>query len=118
MFYIDPRAGSSKLIERFPGECEEMMLPAGDIAFFGNGPDGDWWIGIEYKQIEDVVCCIKSGRFTGTQLPEMMRTYDASFLLIEGIAKPDRATGHLVRYRGKAVYGLGLRYSAYDNFLN
>ena len=118
MLYIDPRAGSSKLLEKFPGESEPMMLESGDIAFFGNGPDGQvWWIGIEYKQLEDIVGCIKSGRFTGTQLPAMMHTYDMSFLLVEGIPRPDRNTGQLVRYRGKLTYGLGLSYQAFDNFL-
>jgi len=95
-----------------------MMLDAGDIAFFGEGPeDTQWWIGIEYKTIDDVVACIKSGRFTGTQLPGMMRIYDLCFLLVEGIPRPDRHSGQLVRYRGKAVYGCGLHYSAFDNFL-
>lgn len=90
----------------------------GDIAFFGNGPDNVlWWIGIEYKTIDDVVACIKSGRFTGTQLPGMLRTYDICFLLVEGIARPDRERGQLVRYRGKATYGCGIQYAAYDNYL-
>ena len=118
MIYIDPRAGSQKLIEKFPGECESMRLEFGDIAFWGNGPENEpWWVGIEYKQLEDVIGCIKSGRFTGTQLPGMMRMYNISFLLVEGIPRPDRNTGQLVRYRGKAIYGLGLRYSAFDNWL-
>lgn len=94
------------------------MLDFGDVAFWGNGPnDEPWWIGIEYKQIEDVVGCIKSGRFTGTQLPGMMKYFDQSFLLVEGIGKPDPHSGQLVRYRGKQIYGAGLRYDAYDNFL-
>ena len=116
--YIDSRAGSNKLIEKFPGECEESQLEFGDIAFFGKGPDNQtWYIGIEYKTLEDVVGCIKSGRFTGTQLPGMMRLYDLCFLLVEGIPRPDRQSGQLVRYRGKAIYGLGLNYAAFDNFL-
>lgn len=119
LIYVDPRAGSNKLLERFKGESESMMLEAGDIAFWGNGPDGPqtWWIGIEYKQLEDVVGCIKSGRFTGTQLPAMMRLYDISYLLVEGIARPDNVSGQLVRYRGRSVYGVGIRYSAFDNWL-
>jgi ERCC4-type nuclease len=115
---IDPRAGSEKLLEKFPGECQSFTLEFGDVAFWGNGPDDvPWFIGIEYKQIEDVVGCIKSGRFTGTQLPGMMRLYDASFLLVEGISKPDPHSGQLVRYRGRATYGTGINYRAYDNWL-
>src|SRR3990167_7027768 len=115
--YIDTRAGSSKLIEKFPNECEPALLESADVMFVGNGPDGDWLVGIEHKQLEDIVGCIKSGRFTGTQLPAMMRTDDMSFLIVEGIPRPDRQSGQLVRYRGKAVYGLGLNYKAFDNFL-
>ena len=114
---IDPRAGSNKLIDKFPGECEAVTLEFGDIMFSGNGPDGDWLIGIEYKSLEDIVGCIKSGRFTGTQLPGMMTVYDICFLLVEGIPRPDRQSGQLVRYRGKAIYGLGLPFQAFDNFL-
>lgn len=114
---IDSRAGSNKLIDKFPGECESTFLEYGDVVFQGNGPDGDWLIGIEYKTLEDIVGCIKSGRFTGTQLPGMMHTYDVSFLLVEGIPRPDRNSGQLVRYRGKQIYGLGLPFQAFDNFL-
>ncbi len=118
LLYIDPRAGSKTLLDRFQGESEEMLLSGGDIAFWGVGPDDEpWWIGLEYKQIDDLIACVKSGRFTGTQLPEMMRMYDQSFLLIEGILRPDRHTGQLVRYRGKASYGLGLSFKAYDSYL-
>jgi len=117
--YIDPRAGSKPLLNKFPGECEESVLEFGDIAFFGNGPEDSpvWYIGIEYKKLDDVVACIKSGRFTGTQLPGMMRLYDVSFLLIEGIPKSDE-DGQLISYRGRNItYRMGLPYQAYDNFL-
>lgn len=118
LLYIDPLAGSKKLLDKFPGESEPMLLEGGDVAFWGIGPnDEPWWIGLEYKQLDDIVACVKSGRFTGTQLPKMMRMYDQSFLLIEGILRPDRNTGQLVRYRGKATYGLGLSFKAFDNYL-
>lgn len=115
--FIDPREGSKKLLEKFPDEAEATHLEFGDIMFTGNGPDGDWLIGIEHKQLEDIVGCIKSGRFTGTQLPGMMSVYDICFLLVEGIPKPDPHSGQLVRYRGKSIYGLGISYKAFDNFL-
>lgn len=118
LLYIDPRAGSNKLPAKFQDEYEEMFLEGGDVAFWGNGPgDEPWFIGIEYKQLDDIVACIKSGRLTGTQLPKMMKLFDLSFLLVEGIPRPDRASGQLVRYRGKAVYGMGLSFQAFDNFL-
>ncbi len=116
---IDPRAGSEKLIAKFPGECEATTLEFGDIAFFGNGPDNVvWYIGIEYKQLDDLVACIKSGRLTGTQLPGMMNLYDLSLIIVEGIAQPEPDTGRLMRYRGGGgSYGMRIGYSSYDNFL-
>ena len=116
---IDSRAGSNKLITKFEeGEAELAILEFGDIAFFGQGPDDDvWYIGIEYKNLEDVCQCIKSGRFVGTQLPGMMRLYDVCFLLIEGIGLLDYRTGQFSKRLGKMNYGFGLPYSAYENFL-
>ena len=87
------------------------------MAFFGAGPEGDWYIGIEYKTVDDVVACIKSGRFTGTQLPGMLRTYDMSFLLIEGLALLDHNSGQMAKRVGKTSYPFGLPYRNFDNFL-
>lgn len=115
--YIDTRAGSNKLIDKFEGAIP-TTLEFGDVMFLGNGPeDTNWCIGIEYKTVKDIVACIKSGRFTGTQLPGMLQTYDMSFLLIEGIAYPDPKTGQLVQHHGNTKYPVGLPYYAYDNFL-
>ncbi len=116
---IDTQTGSVKLLEYFkPEEVEPCILPAGDIAFFGNGPeDNVWYIGIEYKKLDDVVQCIKSGRLTGTQLPKMLALYDICFLLVEGIPRPHPETGQLLRYMGKSSVPMGLSYREYDNFL-
>lgn len=117
---IDPRAGSNKLIDKFEeDEVEVATLPAGDVAFFGNGPNDDvWYIGIEYKKVDDVAQCIKSGRFTGTQLPGMLELYDICFLLVEGILRPNPHTGQLMRYMGKNnSFSMGLTYREFDNFL-
>lgn len=119
LLYIDGREGSKQFATKF--NQEEVVvthLDYADIMFTGNGPDGDWVIGIEYKKLDDVVQCIKSGRFTGTQLPGMMRTYDICFLLVEGIPKADDQ-GQLISYKGRNVtYRMGLPYQAYDNFLS
>src|SRR5438876_21208 len=59
-----------------------------------------------------------SGRkFTGKQLPAMMRMYDASFVLIEGIGYMDRITGQLVKKIGRNSYSMGIQYAGYQNFL-
>ena len=116
--FIDPRAGSKPLIDKFPGECTEQLLEAGDIAFFGNGPDNAvWYIGIEYKKLDDFCASMKSGRFTGTQLPAMMRLYDISFVLIEGIGFLDRHTGMLVKKMGKMSHNMGLYFKGFQNFM-
>lgn len=122
MFLIDDRAGSKNLYKLFPeGEAVLTRLNSGDVAFSGNGPDNSTWIiGIEYKKINDMVACIKSGRFTGTQLPGMLRDFDLTFLLIEGKVVTDfrDKVGYLVEpRRGKQVRSLGLTYKAYANWL-
>ncbi len=123
--YIDPRAGSEKFIHIFGDECESAYLPAGDIAFFGNGPaNREWYVGIEHKQVSDLVSCIQSGRFAGTQLPGMLERYDICFLIVEGFYQPDTDTldkdAKLClpkNYGGKsAATRFGLSYKAFDNY--
>lgn len=116
--YIDTRAGSNKLLDYFDGECRPSLLESGDVAFFGVGPGNtDWYIGIEYKTLDDFCASMKSGRFTGTQLPAMLRIYDVCFVIIEGIGFLDRNTGSLVKKMGKMSYSMGIPYSGYQNFL-
>lgn len=103
-----------------------MTLQGGDIAFFGNGPDDTpWFVGIEHKQIGDIVSCIKSGRFAGTQLPEMLKLYDVCFLLVEGGYQPDydniTETGEprlWVPYSKGYGNRFGLAYRSFDNYLS
>lgn len=102
-----------------------MMLDAGDVAFWGNGfEDEPWFIGIEYKQVGDLVDCIKNGRFAGTQLPEMVKLYNVCILLIEGACQPDYKSPvgdndfRLWRpFGGGRGMHFGLSYRAFDNFL-
>lgn len=116
--FIDPRAGSNKLIEKFPGECQEMMLDFGDIAFWGNGPDNEpWYIGIEYKKVDDMVASIHSGRLTGTQLPGMIRLYDICFIIVEGITYMNRQTGGFMKKMGKYSTPLRMHYNGFHNAL-
>lgn len=126
LLYIDPRSGSDKFLELFEGECEEMLLQGGDIAFWGLGPDDtEWLVGIEHKQVSDVLNCIKDGRFSGTQLPEMQKLYDVSFLLVEGNYQPDYENLNerneprlwIPFGRGRGIR-FGMTYRAFDNFLN
>lgn len=122
LLLIDDRAGSKELAKSF-NEDEVILtrLDYGDIAFQGNGPDGTVAIGIEHKRIDDVAACVKSGRFTGTQLPGMMEHYAFSILIIEGKWGMDRTKGGrggLIKPRsnGRSIY-LGLPFGAFDNWL-
>ncbi len=124
MLFIDDRAGSKLLAPKFPGECELTTLDAGDVAFFGNGPDGDWFVGIEYKAVDDVVKCIQDGRFTGEQLPKMFKLFDMCFLLIEGNYQPDYWGEHvygsprlMIPFKGNNGIRFGLSYQAFDNWI-
>lgn len=113
---IDCRAGSNKFISHF--DCKkDTYLDSGDICFYGNGPDNALWcIGIEHKTIKDIVDCIKTGRFTGTQLPAMMEMYDVCFLMIEGYVNYDK-NGMLANKYGGDYTSFSVPYKGFNNFL-
>lgn len=125
LLYIDPREGSEPFLKEFEGESEEMTLDGGDIAFWGRGPeDTPWFIGIEYKKVDDMVKCIQSGRFSGEQWPKMRKLFDLSFLLIEGNYQPDFWGQHLhgsprlfIPFKGQNGIRFGLNYQSFDNYL-
>lgn len=89
MIQIDRRVGSAELEHYFPPELAEVTeLEFADFAFTGNGPEGKVRVGVERKQIQDLVDSIKTGRFWGHQMPGMIKMYDFNYLVIEGIFKP------------------------------
>lgn len=116
---IDPREGSKKFLNSFDG-AQSVLLDAGDMAFVGNGPDNvPWFIGIEHKQVADMVACIQSGRFTGTQLPRMMEMYNICFLVIEGAFHANKEDKLVTPWTPKKKgFSYGITYKAFDNFLN
>jgi hypothetical protein len=70
----------------------------GDICFTGNGPNGPILIGVEVKEIRDLVSSLVSGRLqaieTG-QIPMMLKTYDVSWLLYYGSYRENSDNGWL-----------------------
>lgn len=63
----------------------ESTLEFGDIAFQGRGTKGvSIDVGVEFKQLEELIASLRSGRFVGHQMPGMRAAYDHSWLLIEG----------------------------------
>jgi ERCC4-type nuclease len=87
---IDRRTGSGELLPLFPkGVAELGCLEYGDFAWIGKGPEGlPLAIGVERKQIHDLVNSMASGRLQAHQLPGMINTYKISYLVIEGIWRP------------------------------
>lgn len=105
MLLVDRRAGSKDLIKPLrkvlgDSKVEEASLDFGDVAFAGRGAkDTPLDIGIEFKTIGDITQCCRDGRFAGHQLPGMRKTYDHSWLMIEGQWKHDD-TGFITTYQG------------------
>ncbi len=97
MIYIDPRKGSGELLPLFPaGDAKLEHLDYADFSFIGNGPDSiPWLIGIERKTIRDLLNSMTSGRFAGHQLPGLLNSYHVVHLVVEGIIRPNLATGVL-----------------------
>jgi ERCC4-type nuclease len=99
MLLVDYRAGSKELVKPLTkilgkDDVEETSLDFGDVAFSGRGVNGSSLdIGIEFKTISDIVQCCHDGRFAGHQLPGMRKTYDYSWLVIEGAYRHDEHSG-------------------------
>lgn len=88
MILIDPRIGSKELIPYFSPydvPVREESLQFGDLAHFGNGPDGTICIGYERKVLPDMIQSMRSDRYSGHQLPGLMESYQVVHLIIEGV---------------------------------
>lgn len=93
MILIDPRVGSAELAPYFknkgvPYLITDGLLSAGDFAFEGNGPRGRMLVGVERKVVRDLINSIRSERFSGGQLIEMLSMYQRSYVVVEGIYGP------------------------------
>jgi ERCC4-type nuclease len=104
MIYVDSRAGSKDLAPLLSGRGLPVTLTRmdyGDVCFLGAGPEGEPVpVGIEVKQIRDVLQCICDGRFAGHQLPGLVNAYDQVYLLVVGLWRGNAKTG-LLQYRAK-----------------
>jgi len=90
MIRVDTREGSKDYIAPLKAvglEVEPCILAAGDFEIMGNGPSGRVIpIGVEVKQWDDVMACVRNGRFAD-QLRGMHAAYEVNWLLIEGRIK-------------------------------
>jgi ERCC4-type nuclease len=104
MIYVDSRAGSKELAPLLASRGLPVNLTRmdfADVAFLGTGPDGEpVSVGVEVKQIRDVLQCICDGRFAGHQLPGLVQAYDQVWLLVEGLWRANAKTG-MLEYRKK-----------------
>lgn len=79
----------------------EVRLPDGrksaaDCAFQGNGPDGTLRIGVEVKQVSELLGMSGDHRFVTRQIPALLTTYDRVYLVIEGRVDCHRKSGLLM----------------------
>ena len=112
MILCDPRFGSERKGQRSSHravsealvslgvEVEPMLLPFGDFAFIGNGPDGPIQIGVELKVVSDLVTSMRSGRLA-EQVVGMSVQYARSYVVIEGLYRVNRRNGLLEIPRGR-----------------
>ena len=109
MIQVDNRAGSAQLapmLRAMGVPVDLAVLPFGDASVIGSGSDGvPVSVGVEVKQIYDVLACIESGRYAGHQLPGMLQNFDQVWLLVIGIIRPNPSTGVLEvqSQRGKST---------------
>ena len=75
-------------------ETSETMLPAGDFAFCGNGPEGPVTLGFERKTLGDYLASLTGGRIA-EQAPKLSTDYDLAFIILESSHRGTE-DGHIV----------------------
>lgn len=91
-----------------------------DFQFAGNGPEGAILAGVERKEISDLLSSMRSNRLAGSQIGKMIRTYDVSYLIVEGLWRRGRDGGVLetpygrewAEVRGRITYSEMTRFLA------
>lgn len=129
MILVDRRIGSEEVLpliqkrdRAIPVELSD--LPFGDFCFEGQGPNGHSMVGIERKRVKDMMNSIRSGRFSGHQLPGMLQFYQFQYLIIEGIFRPNPLNGMLEEWHGRGGWNpvclgsIQFMYREIDQFLN
>ena len=106
MILVDDQSGSKDLFPYIKNLTTNVALtridpPFGDIAWYGNGPnDSTLRVGVEYKQMDDLLTCMIDGRFSGHQAIGMINHYDRRYLLVEmGRFRFDRTNGVLQKIK-------------------
>lgn len=121
---VDDREGSKNLIPLLGNLAISTRLDFGDAAFGGNGPDGDFMIGVEVKTVRDLISSEMTGRLAGHQLPGLLSSYGRVYLLVVGYYRAD-AHGYIEVQNGKTPWrwhrvslgARGMPYSYLEGFL-
>ena len=111
MLILDPKGGRNKQGATYAEDLSEALtrlrvphtsstLTYGDVSFIGEGPGGPVSIGIEIKRAEDFVSSMLSGRLLTHQIPGLIETYEAAWVIIEGASRPSPRTGRLELLKG------------------
>ncbi len=88
--FVDDRIGSVELckpLRTLGCPAKVKRLAYADCAFRGRGPHASTVaIGIERKTVSEILTAMRDahGRFTGHQLPGLLRRYDYVYLVVEG----------------------------------
>jgi len=126
MILLDRRVGSRELFDpltRFGVRVRLTTLPFGDLRFAGHGPGGLLRIGLERKRVDEILSAVHDTRFRGRQVPGLLRSYDRVYVVVEGLWRPDPASGTLMVRRGSGwvdttYSGQRAVYSTIDHFLS
>lgn len=110
MLTVDDRAGSAhsgsfdflRHLKREGVPTRVRRLKFADFALTGNGPSGLVRVGIERKTVDEIIGAILDNRFTGTQVPGLLASYDYPILIVEGPSFPDPHSGILMQGRREA----------------
>lgn len=103
--------------------AETTRLEFGDASWEGSGPGNrPVLVGLERKNIGDVVKSMTDRRLSGHQLRGMWSTFDYCYLVIEDVWRPS-PEGHIEVFRGTgwrplAINGKGITYRQLDSFLS
>jgi ERCC4-type nuclease len=127
MILVDDRVGSVELLHafaKFGVRAEASKLGSADFAFAGEGEDGECMVGVERKRIGDMISSMRTRRLSGYQLPKLISDYRYVVLVVEGVWRPDPASGVLQILKGRYWQNYGgkgrkpMMYSEVDQHLN
>lgn len=123
MIVIDDRIGSKefeKPLRTLGAQVKVDRLEFADFAFEGKGPEGrPVSVGVERKDIGDLLQCMADHRFTDHQLPGLLAHYEVVYLIVEGAWRPSHeGTIEILRHGwGAPPSGRDWSYEAVINFL-